>query len=418
MTNFVITPFAVNGDKDDVPQTSPAGNVNWSQGYPQSYSKDPATDPSAKRIERKSFNGVLNFLSKAVQEIQVAGVGNYILAADNGNIAYSYNKGALALYNKVVYQSLVDNNNALPTDTARWAPILNTSEGVSLPVGVPIPWPSDTLPPGPWALMTGQTFNKTTYPKTALAYPSGVIPDMRGNTIKGKPATGRSVLSFEAGEIKSHTHAITVASFDYGTKTSTAAGAVTGGTMTSFDYGTKTTALSDAANGTASTFDYGTKTTSTVDYGTKSSNSAGAHQHLIANNSTNNSGGDSITLTGSNYMNGAFGPSGFGFTEYALKGNGTAANIGLTSSSGTHSHTTAIGAHSHTVALGSHSHTVPMPQHSHTLAIGAHTHTYDQVAHTHSITIGAHNHGATAANTGNAENTVANVAFNYIVYMA
>ncbi|MFW7522435.1 phage tail protein, partial [Escherichia coli] len=61
------------------------------------------------------------------------------------------------------------------------------------PVGAPIPWPSDTVPSG-YALMQGQTFDKSAYPKLAAAYPSGVIPDMRGWTIKGKPASGRAVL--------------------------------------------------------------------------------------------------------------------------------------------------------------------------------------------------------------------------------
>ncbi|EER0745972.1 phage tail protein, partial [Escherichia coli] len=61
----------------------------------------------------------------------------------------------------------------------------------SYPVGAPIPWPSDTVPSG-YALMQGQTFDKSAYPKLAAAYPSGVIPDMRGWTIKGKPGSGRA----------------------------------------------------------------------------------------------------------------------------------------------------------------------------------------------------------------------------------
>ncbi|HCS5654965.1 TPA: prophage tail fiber N-terminal domain-containing protein, partial [Escherichia coli] len=72
----------------------------------------------------------------------------------------------------------------------------------SYPVGAPIPWPSDTVPSG-YALMQGQTFDKSAYPKLAVAYPSGVIPDMRGWTIKGKPASGRAVLSQEQDGIKS-----------------------------------------------------------------------------------------------------------------------------------------------------------------------------------------------------------------------
>ncbi|WP_249963929.1 phage tail protein, partial [Escherichia coli] len=93
------------------------------------------------------------------------------------------------------------------------------------PVGAPIPWPSDTVPSG-YALMQGQTFDKSAYPKLAVAYPSGVIPDMRGWTIKGKPASGRAVLSQEQDGIKSHTHSASASSTDLGTKTTS-----------SFDYG-------------------------------------------------------------------------------------------------------------------------------------------------------------------------------------
>lgn len=39
-------------------------------------------------------------------------------------------------------------------------------------------------------------------------------------------------------------------------------------------------------------------------------------------------------------------------------------------------------------------------------------------AHTHSVVIGAHSHTITVNATGNAENTVKNIAFNYIVRLA
>ncbi|HDI6128479.1 TPA: tail fiber protein, partial [Escherichia coli] len=101
-------------------------------------------------------------------------------------------------------------------------------QGTALPVGTPIPWPSDSVPSG-YALMQGQSFDKGSYPKLAVAYPSGVIPDMRGWTIKGKPASGRAVLSQEQDGIKSHTHSASASNTDLGTKTTS-----------SFDYGTKT----------------------------------------------------------------------------------------------------------------------------------------------------------------------------------
>ncbi|EGY1362659.1 tail fiber protein [Escherichia coli] len=214
----------------------------------------------------------------------------------------------------------------------------------SYPVGAPIPWPSDTVPSG-YALMQGQTFDKSAYPKLAAAYPSGVIPDMRGWTIKGKPASGRAVLSQEQDGIKSHTHSACVSSTDLGTKTTS-----------SFDYGTKSTnntgAHTHSVSGTAA--------------------SAGAHTHSM----TFVSGGSS----------GAPGSGSPDYSKYSVN----------TSSAGAHTHSVSgtaasAGAHAHTVGIG---------------------------AHTHSVAIGSHGHTITVNAAGNAENTVKNIAFNYIVRLA
>lgn len=52
------------------------------------------------------------------------------------------------------------------------------------PVGSPIPWPQAAAPTG-FLVCNGQAFNKTTYPLLALAYPSGKLPDLRGEFIRG-----------------------------------------------------------------------------------------------------------------------------------------------------------------------------------------------------------------------------------------
>ncbi|MGH4615936.1 prophage tail fiber N-terminal domain-containing protein [Klebsiella pneumoniae] len=189
------------------------------------------------------------------------------------------------------------------------------------PVGAPIPWPSDTVPSG-YALMQGQTFDKSAYPKLAVAYPSGVIPDMRGWTIKGKPASDRAVLSQEQDGIKSHTHSASVSSTDLGTKT-----------------------------------------TSSFDYGTKSTNNTGAHTHSVS---------------------------------------GTAASAGAH----THSMTFVSGGSSGAPGSGS-------PDYS-----KYSVNTSSAGAHTHSVAIGSHGHTITVNAAGNAENTVKNIAFNYIVRLA
>ncbi|EFL9795924.1 tail fiber protein, partial [Escherichia coli] len=182
------------------------------------------------------------------------------------------------------------------------------------PVGAPIPWPSDVVPTG-YAIMQGQTFDKSAYPKLAVAYPSGVIPDMRGWTIKGKPASGRAVLSQEQDGIKSHTHSASASSTDLGTKTT-------------------------------SSFDYGTKTVSTFNHGTKTTNNTGAHTHTVGGRY----GGDSIG----------------GKQRVQVSGTNQ-----VSSSAGAHAHTVDIGQHNHTVGIGAHAHTLALGAHGHTITVNA-----------------------------------------------
>lgn len=232
--------------------------------------------------------------------------------------------------------------------------------GTGVPVGVPLPWPTDTAPEG-YAIMAGQEFDKAAYPKLAAAYPSGVLPDMRGQTIKGKPASGRNVLSTEADGVKSHNH-----------------------------------------GASASSTDLGSKTTSGFDYGTKSTNNTGAHTHSLSG-STNAAGNHS-------HRDGRrFDPSVFkdtyqyGYTSSGQNTWGVQGSVGMstgwlanTSTDGNHTHSlsgaaASAGAHAHSVGIGSHSHTVGLGSHSHTITVNS---------------------------TGNTENTVKNVAFNYIVRLA
>ncbi|EFD4950401.1 TPA: prophage tail fiber N-terminal domain-containing protein [Escherichia coli] len=215
----------------------------------------------------------------------------------------------------------------------------------SYPVGAPIPWPSDTVPSG-YALMQGQTFDKSAYPKLAAAYPSGVIPDMRGWTIKGKPASGRAVLSQEQDGIKSHTH-----------------------------------------SASASSTDLGTKTTSSFDYGTKSTNNTGAHTHSVSGTAAS-AGNHTHSVTGASAV-----------SQWSQNGS---------------VHKVVSAASVNTSAAGAHTHSVSGTAAS----AGAHAHTVGIGAHTHSVAIGSHGHTITVNAAGNAENTVKNIAFNYIVRLA
>lgn len=127
MTELIKIPFASSGDKSAVPDTDASGGVNWTQGYGPDYSKDPATDPSAKRIEREEFNGLLNKISSAIAEIQVNGVAPFITAADNGGSAFAYGQGAIVRFNNKVWLSLATSNTASPAEGASWTELKGAS---------------------------------------------------------------------------------------------------------------------------------------------------------------------------------------------------------------------------------------------------------------------------------------------------
>ncbi|QDW35510.1 tail fiber protein [Yersinia sp. KBS0713] len=61
---------------------------------------------------------------------------------------------------------------------------LGLGDGSLIPIGIPLPYPLSAAPTG-WLKCNGSTFSTATYPKLALVYPSGVLPDMRGNAIRG-----------------------------------------------------------------------------------------------------------------------------------------------------------------------------------------------------------------------------------------
>lgn len=187
-----------------------------------------------------------------------------------------------------------------------------------VPAGVMLPWSTD-IPPAGHAMMLGQVFDPVKYPQLAVAYPSGVIPDMRGQVIKGKP-DGREVLSYELDGIKAHGHEAEVSETDLGTVIT-------------------------------EEFNYGSRTTSP----------GGAHNHALL---------QQVVSQTSNTK--------------AVSGGSTGSwNSGLpTSTAEDHAHGVDIGAHAHYIILGSHRHEIIIKE------------------------------------TGNIENTVKNIASNYIVRLA
>jgi hypothetical protein len=344
--------------------------------------------PTTRKVNGKTLNGDISVTSQDIFNGQSMEIGaNQNLdtyktpglyhqpANANATAALKYpenSAGTLIIYKNAgvtqiycVYNSSRSYSRS-QYSTGGWTP---WTPADTFPVGAPIAWPSDSIQTG-YAFMQGQSFDKAVYPLLAVAYPSGVIPDMRNWTIKGKPASGRAVLSQEQDGIKSHTHGASAASTDLGTKNTSA-------------------------------FDYGTKSSNAFDYGTKTSNNTGAHTHSVS--------GTAASSGNHNHAQRAWRDGGGGNNRYidrnAFQKNGYEDTSTKTTDAGAHTHAVSgtaasAGAHAHTVAIGSHTHTV---------GIGAHT---------HSVALGAHSHAVTIAAAGNAENTVKNIAFNYIVRLA
>ena len=74
------------------------------------------------------------------------------------------------------------------------------------PVGVPMPWPQ-VHPPAGYFECNGSAFNKNQFPKLAVAYPSGKLPDLRGVFIRGLDTgsgldPNRGILSYQDDAIR------------------------------------------------------------------------------------------------------------------------------------------------------------------------------------------------------------------------
>lgn len=115
--------FAQNGDTTAIPgdvQTS--GAVSWEEGYGSDYEKEVGPDdPTAKDIDRRSFNYIINALTQAIQHYQywgfpswqssfTYGLGAWVRFAQNGNVS--------------IYESVIDGNTHSPAEgTNYWLPV-------------------------------------------------------------------------------------------------------------------------------------------------------------------------------------------------------------------------------------------------------------------------------------------------------
>ncbi|WP_294954881.1 tail fiber protein [uncultured Gilliamella sp.] len=99
----------------------------------------------------------------------------------------------------------------MPNIWMSWIEQITTANGnFILPVGVPLPW-SLPVPPEGWFNCNGSPFDKKRCPKLAFAYPSGYLPDLRGEFIRGwDDSRGidryRGLLTWQNHQVAAHRH--------------------------------------------------------------------------------------------------------------------------------------------------------------------------------------------------------------------
>lgn len=120
--HYFDVPFAFSGDVTAIPDPlQGGGTVSMTEGWNYNYQRDLTTDPLALPIDRSTMNWLFNQITVALQALQQTSVPEFILAAQNGGVAFSYAQGSEVLWSAsgnapfVKYVSLTANNTNTPS---------------------------------------------------------------------------------------------------------------------------------------------------------------------------------------------------------------------------------------------------------------------------------------------------------------
>ncbi|MGV8004590.1 tail fiber protein [Photorhabdus temperata subsp. temperata] len=201
MTIRVTTPTTTNGNGIASVQFT---YVNHGEGYYPGWRRDYNTKNKPSAEDVGAFPGFI-FVNSIPTRSYVGAWGG------SGNGSSGWVKGLnIGTAGSDVGQLYIDPDGNL------YAYFLNnngfTRGGAvnTYPVGSPIPWPQPN-PPSGYLACNGQTFNKSTYPQLAAAYPNGRVPDLRGEFIRGWDDgrgvdPGRACGSWQAQQVQYHSH--------------------------------------------------------------------------------------------------------------------------------------------------------------------------------------------------------------------
>ncbi|UEM40085.1 phage tail protein [Pectobacterium aquaticum] len=201
--------------------TSGAGIVNWNgqqvlmSGNAQTIAgiKTFTANPS---IARAGFPGI-EFTNSSVA---ANAVGRYkLLTSPTATLMQIYSRvdsetttgqTVISIPTASTGTALVTGNNAVADANGSWVmPGSAGSVSINDLAGIPLPFPAAVAPSG-WLKCNGQSFDKTLYPVLASRYPSGVLPDLRGEFVRGwddgrGADAGRALLSAQGDAIRNIT---------------------------------------------------------------------------------------------------------------------------------------------------------------------------------------------------------------------
>ncbi|WP_167332158.1 tail fiber protein [Photorhabdus australis] len=200
--------YAVDINAKRVLTVSPDGKVNAAQLIAQSFIAG-SGGMQAGTKDAASFDG------NNVELISWFGIGLRATIDQKTRIFFNTRNGDIFTQGTVNIGSAVHYADGNTTGSIWGGDLhsyINNNIPHNIPVGAPIPWPLPTAPDG-YFTCNGQSFNKSLYPKLATAYPSGVLPDLRGEFIRGWDDgrgvdRGRGILSWQTDEFKSHNHTL------------------------------------------------------------------------------------------------------------------------------------------------------------------------------------------------------------------
>ncbi|NHB93556.1 phage tail protein [Photorhabdus cinerea] len=208
--------------KNDFKAFSTSNNANVVSQNRYEESQDLLTGFPPNDVPTHLLNKVLrqsSAIASVVANFIATQTGDDVL--DDGDIAKLTTQLNRALITEVPDASLTQKGVVQLTDVLGNSDILAVTqklfqktvdslrEEINIPVGSPIPWPT-TIPPAGWLQCNGAEFDKAAYPQLAAAYPTGKLPDLRGEFIRGWGGergvdNGREILSLQGDAIRNIT---------------------------------------------------------------------------------------------------------------------------------------------------------------------------------------------------------------------